>query len=46
MMHDDQVHIDADSVRTLIDSQFPEYHHAPIERTNKEAILLCDAVGL
>jgi aminoglycoside phosphotransferase (APT) family kinase protein len=32
MMHDDQVHIDADSVRTLIDGQFPEYRDASIER--------------
>jgi aminoglycoside phosphotransferase (APT) family kinase protein len=32
MMHDDQVPIDADIVRRLIDDQFPEYRHAPIEQ--------------
>jgi aminoglycoside phosphotransferase (APT) family kinase protein len=32
MMHDDQVSIDADIVRRLIDDQFPEYRHAPIEQ--------------
>jgi aminoglycoside phosphotransferase (APT) family kinase protein len=32
MMHDDQVPIDADIVRGLIDDRFPEYRHAPIEQ--------------
>ena len=32
MMHDNQVHIDADIVRALIDDQFPEYRHQPIEQ--------------
>ena len=32
MMHDDQVPIDADIVHGLIDDQFPEYRHAPIEQ--------------
>jgi aminoglycoside phosphotransferase (APT) family kinase protein len=30
MMHDDQVHIDADMVRRLIQDRFPEYRHEPI----------------
>jgi aminoglycoside phosphotransferase (APT) family kinase protein len=32
MMHDDQVHIDADIVRGMIIDQFPDYRHEPIEQ--------------
>jgi len=32
MMHDDQVHIDADIVRAMIFDQFPEFRHEPIEQ--------------
>jgi aminoglycoside phosphotransferase (APT) family kinase protein len=32
MMHDDQVHIDANIVRGMIIDQFPEYRHEPIEQ--------------
>ncbi|WLA53027.1 aminoglycoside phosphotransferase family protein [Bradyrhizobium elkanii] len=32
MMHDDQVHIDADIVRGMIIDQFPEYRHEPTEQ--------------
>lgn len=32
MMHDDQVHIDADMVRRLILDQFPEYRHEQIKQ--------------
>jgi aminoglycoside phosphotransferase (APT) family kinase protein len=32
MMHEDQVHIDADIIRGMIIDQFPEYHHEPIEQ--------------
>jgi aminoglycoside phosphotransferase (APT) family kinase protein len=32
MMHDDQVHIDADVIRAMIIDQFPEYRHERIER--------------
>ena len=31
MMHDDQVHIDVDVVRRLINDQFPEYRDEPIK---------------
>ncbi|EIM30818.1 aminoglycoside phosphotransferase family protein [Microvirga lotononidis] len=32
MMHDDQVHIDADAIRGMIIDQFPEYRHERIEQ--------------
>ena len=32
VMHDDQVHIDADSIRGMIVDQFPRYRHERIER--------------
>jgi aminoglycoside phosphotransferase (APT) family kinase protein len=32
MMHDDQVHIDADIARELIIDQFPQYRHEPIKQ--------------
>lgn len=32
MMHDDQVHIDADIVRQLIRDQFPEYRHERVKQ--------------
>jgi aminoglycoside phosphotransferase (APT) family kinase protein len=32
MMHDNQVHIDADTIRGMIIDQFPEYRHERIEQ--------------
>jgi len=35
-MHDDQVHIDADIARALIDESFPQYRSEPIEQVDSQ----------